>query len=738
MSQIKRRRPRHTNPTQPRVREKNRCVIETSATAPYNFIPLPHQIALIDKSPDQDTYKENGLTGYIECKITTESPTYIRGMLDIDHYRWLQNNEILDNPHEKEKLAKFFSTSEEKRDGLPLPSIPGSSLRGMLRNLVEVISYSRIHAVAKDPQIWFREVGRGGAMDNSYVKAIGAYGKKVCAGFLSQEGNRWYVEPALLPQEADPSLCDKTYCKVSESVIQTNKKYLPGFRSLYEDGYKLQKIPYKIRFSVNMQQIRGQRENIVAHLAQYKGNENKYDQTGYLICTGNMVNTRQRPVPYNQRHRKYYPIVLAPNLDEESKRILIEEDAVRFYKQNLTDKIKEDLDSNGCLYEGNIVFYVPPAHPDGEIIYFGHNPYFRVPLRKNGKDVSPWNFIPKFPLLEGKVDYVEAIFGADLDADIGERDLETEIKGKNLGPAGRVSFMNAKIDLAASSDSIWYRQPPRPEAPKILASPKATAYAHYLVQDSCIGTDLGLGEAHDHNPDGDKKKLANYSTSTSETEIRGHKLYWAKGTDPDYWADKEDLQNREKTLTRVITLNKGIVFKVKIKFRNLREKELGALLWALKLPAESGIYRHRIGMGKSLGMGVIQIEPKLYITDKEEQYKRLFEISNQTMNWYTPCQIVDDIQQYLDCFEEDIKKQILPKHLQTKAIKLSGLKRIEDFLSLLSWQPKMDDRKMKAWREETKYMDLQAFSELAVLPSPEKVIDCADKRSKHDQSRHIH
>ena len=50
----------------------------------------------------------------------------------------------------------------------------------------------------------------------------------------------------------------------------------------------------------------------------------------------------------------------------------------------------------------------------------------------------------------------------------------------------------------------------------------------------------------------------------------------------------------------------------------------------------------------------------------------------------------------------------------------------------------MNDDQKNAWRSETEYMDLKDFRELAVLPTPEKVIDCADRPSSHGRRRHIH
>ena len=110
-------RPKHTNSTNPRIKRnrEGRVIRETYAHAPYNFVPLAHKIAFTDKPLPQDSYHNNGLTGYIDCTIKTESPTYIRGMIDIENFRRLQEMDISEDITEKERLAKFFSTSQGKK-----------------------------------------------------------------------------------------------------------------------------------------------------------------------------------------------------------------------------------------------------------------------------------------------------------------------------------------------------------------------------------------------------------------------------------------------------------------------------------------------------------------------------------------------------------------------------------------------------------------------------------------------
>jgi CRISPR-associated protein (TIGR03986 family) len=65
-------------------------------------------------------------------------------------------------------------------------------------------------------------------------------------------------------------------------------------------------------------------------------------------------------------------------------------------------------------------------------------------------------------------------------------------------------------------------------------------------------------------------------------------------------------------MTELTALPKGTIFKnVKLRFHNLRQVELGALLWALTFGDKDNLQRprlrHRLGMGKPLGMGVVKI-----------------------------------------------------------------------------------------------------------------------------------
>src|SRR5947209_1573894 len=175
--------PEHQNPTYG----------DRIAIAPYNFVPLPEKIipAVSDARdlPDHDKYYAELRSGYFDVTLKTRSPLYIRGPLSAKDFsdqerdrqekdKELQGQEQDHQEKNKELQGKdkpeFFYTCDERT-----PVIPGSSLRGMLRGLLEIVSYGKMQWVSQK-QLFFRTVDK---------TAIGRYyrarmGERVETGFL--------------------------------------------------------------------------------------------------------------------------------------------------------------------------------------------------------------------------------------------------------------------------------------------------------------------------------------------------------------------------------------------------------------------------------------------------------------------------------------------------------------------------------------------------------------------------
>ena len=80
-----------------------------------------------------------------------------------------------------------------------------------------------------------------------------------------------------------------------------------------------------------------------------------------------------------------------------------------------------------------------------------------------------------------------------------------------------------------------------------------------------------------------------------------HRL--TQGQQPWKTADEEKNKNQKN---RIKPLRKELEFMFYIDFNNLNKWELGLLCYAVR-PMEG--FRHKIGMGKPLGLGTVRIDP---------------------------------------------------------------------------------------------------------------------------------
>ncbi len=295
---------------------------------------------------------------------------------------------------------------------------------------------------------------------------------------------------------------------------------------------------------------------------------------------------------------------------------------------------------------------------------------FRIPY-----DKPIIKFIPERLKEQEELDFADSIFGF----------IDEKLKKSS---AGRVFFSNAKCEY--SDGDIWLKEEP---IPVMLASPKPTTFQHYLVQDS----------NKKHDPD-NKNRLAHYNTpSPSETVIRGFKFYWHKKEVK--FEDPDKIDKSLKLYSLIKPIREGVTFNFRIYFDNLRDCELGALLWVLKLPSDK--YCHTLGMGKPLGMGAVKIEPKLFICKRKERYMRLFDGDN----WDLAVKEESSIQHFLEKFEKEVLEHLPPTEWGTPN-NLENVQRIKMFLKMLEWPgPNI---------EMTRYLKIEPneYKDRPVLPDP--------------------
>lgn len=645
--------PRQVNPTS----------LDRTATAPYNFVPLPERVFDVADGIEvrgekikpwemHDQFVPGTYSGSIEITIETLTPLFIRGSASQrDDGTWDQRD------------SRLRPDPYVTRDGRP--AIPGSSLRGMVRTLVEILSFSKIQPVS-GAKPFFRTVAKD-RIGQAYRDRLTAGGQKPRGGILHLQNGSATIEP-------------RNIVRVRRTTLQRLVPFQGGPN--YTPPWPQQSGSCWIRIeddSPDVSEIRLQSE---------RPNGSGW-RAGTLVLTGNAPE-KKREFVFLEPDGAVSPAIRVP---EAIWSRFHDDDQITNWQERafpLNQPPRTQRKAAGHLRDGEPVFFLiddqqkSDENPDG-LVFLGRAGMFRFPY-----DRRPEELIPR-ELREASIDLAEAIFGK-VDAAraiIGKADAARAIKG-------RVHF----------EDAVATDQPPAGGwfesllVPAILSAPKPTTFQHYLTQDGTKGRDQLTTYL-----DGDK------------TTIRGHKLYWHRwenGSDVsqirergNYESLLRDLQQSRPNDTQhtlIQPVKAGVRFAGRIHFENLTELELGALLHALELP--DGCC-HRLGMGKPLGLGSIRMSVCLKVVDRAARYRA----------WQSTGAREFDDRRLRNVFLE----AMLLHAGASKETFLNGqtgirqIARLDTLFRLLDWANRPSPAK-------TAYMQREAFGDRPVLPTPHHVM----------------
>lgn len=661
------------------------------AIAPYNFIELPEKVVEAELPlPEGNRYHPDYHTGRIECTLTTESPLYIRCGLTTEEFQ---------AGTEAKDLPEFFYTDPQSKSDRPV--IPGSTLRGMLRTLVEIISFSKIDRVSDEHRLFFRAVAANKNKESwgeEYKKYVDS--KKVKAGYLKKDSQGWYIQPARTEKGA-------TFAWVRETSIS-----LQNFKRLNDDNYQTQYIPVSYERADVDPNDRAKPKRLFAHNVECP--EIHPAKKGVLVTSGNMKQKEDSSSP-----RCNHCVVFAE--DKNSERLRIDDTAIAHYRNALTEFQKESpFDKDWGLFKleaekDRPVFYSDPGN-DKIVRFFGQSPNFRIPYSPegNGHATTVVDFIPENLKQLATIDLADAIFGW-----VKQESKDQKLpKGFDKQRAGRVFITDALYE--SSKNGIFYET--EPLTPHILSEPKPSYFPHYLVQ-----------------PTVDKIKVKHYASQPiTKTVIRGHKLYWHKGSNPDIKHPTPEDTKIQSQITKIKPINKGVTFKFDIYLENVSQVELGALLWVLSLSSdksqtletgkEGEKYCFSLGMGKPLGMGAVNIDYELHLSDRKERYKNLFNGTKWKTGEEDQSQTPEKEEKSVKAFEKYILDWICcqdyPKDRNREQLQhLKQLPRIEMLLAMLRCDPPN--------AKQTRYMTIEPdneYKDRPVLPTPLDVMGIPDNR----------
>jgi CRISPR-associated protein (TIGR03986 family) len=306
-------------------------------------------------------------------------------------------------------------------------------------------------------------------------------------------------------------------------------------------------------------------------------------------------------------------------------------------------------------------FYLEDS--SGGIEAIGHTGIFRLAYLYNVRDFSTQERI------SNHIDFSTSIFG----------NLERQSK---VFVEDAIALRNKDVELYG--EEIYLN---------ILQSPRPTSFQLYLEQPQLEKTP--------------RQNLHNWGTIGGR--IRGNKLYWHRPTSDDMrvkhsWVfntiNTTDFNKKKNLLAEPVRpVKKDQCFTSRIRFCNLSKAELGVLLIAIELPDKC---YHKLGMGKPLGLGSIQINSELVILNQSKRYQSLF--CNVSKTWETG---KDDLVKKEDCKEEFILliNKILSTNYQTLNDFWTDDERMKELKAMLQFSQNMINQ--EKWLEETSYMSIE-------------------------------
>lgn len=555
-----------------------------SARAPYNFIPLVGGEPLPDKIVSHDRYYLDKHTGHFDVTLETITPVFVRGMVTNEEHN--QGKEAKDQPE------PFILDGE--------PVIPGSTLRGMIRSLLEIITFGKMHFVS-DNKLVYRAIYYADALANTYrgiiTDVLGGkqfvYPSSRMHGGYLQKGNSesgWIIQPATVHYGESIALVDR------QDVLAAGIPEIPKLKT-YDVGVK----------PATKRTVHTGKEGVQLHIAQANGITSTAG-SGYEPATLIISNTVGK-IGGKGSNRRWYPAIYEADPTAESIPI-----PQRVWNDFIRDRdLNRGIVNRTIQKPGDVLFYLLDSQ--GGLVFFGPTMFFRVPYEN-----SIGSLIYDKPLASNFTDYADAMFGY-----VSERGTE---KRDPVAYAGRVSVTSAT--LADGQTDVVYNE--AYELRRTPGSPKPTTFQHYLEQPQGIQTT--------------KPDLHHYGVKNAR--IRGHKLYWRQNVDIEGLKRDNTDGKKEKIETKFHPVRKGITFTFRVYFENLTNAELGALAWVLTLDGDENLY-HMIGMGKPFGLGVVKLSPSLVITDVEARYRTLFDTNGA---WYMPLKEPAD---YIQVFKQALE-----------------------------------------------------------------------------------
>lgn len=517
---------------------------------PYNFVSLKDKNDVVDRGER----KLGTNTGKLVCKLKNKTPLFIMGESEQDS-----------KGHTKERFYR------EK--GIPI--IPASSLKGAIRNVIDVLTNSVIRNVE----------------DEKLEQRIGAGKFESVFGIiesLPENGKNGVIVEAERIKVKTKEKIEIGHKKFNfeDNGKEFSKKYnnkdgLIERVKLKDSIYNLKETEIKIKPGVTTV------EKLITNFEEYKNylTDNENGVQGVLWFSSPIFG-------------KIYEKLLIPKKNGRKFEFSKEEyEDFKYIIKQRAERIKngKDINSSTFYYDKNLEIGDPLLFEvkDGKIaehLAFSEIP--RLRYKFSPLDLVPEEFRPSDSLK--KLSFSERLFGTTGDTTKKDEEKKDEL----VTLSGRVFFEDAKNYKPEMIDNG------NPVTLKAFGEPHPTLTTFYL--------------------DNIEK---NYNENKG-VSIRGRKFYWhhkEKIGKPFSEYRKSVEMPKDKNGQNKFAYNSSLElmdinneFEFNVNFENLTDEELGVLIYAIEL--EDGLL-HKIGKGKAFGFGSCKIEIKEFLLENRDKYK---------------------------------------------------------------------------------------------------------------------
>lgn len=511
----------------------------TMIKAPYNFVPLSNWIfspSWADQA-SQDIPFADGVSGSLSVTLTTHSPLLVGGKIT-------PADDISKAPQQVE-------FAHDPVSGVPL--IPGSSLKGMLRSVIEIAAFGKMARI-NDRRYGVRDL----ATKNFYSRRMGI----PKAGFLRFEQGKWVLTPcqwAKIKQRDYVSwagISEENWLKGGESSAIHRYALLNKVKKLHSQaGYYPKQLTVKTEIDPDAYPVDG-KKTLRAQIVPG-------GKPAFLVVTGQPTTKGAKNFDkLKELKAKQNDFVF---FDVESNALSVSERVIQDFLFINDTRNPQNKEPTWEFWQNKIsnkpgipVFWKEDA--DGQVESMGLSSMYRLAYKLSVHDAlgntssghQDMRIMDLAETMFGRVDELDSV-------------------------RGRINITSARATRYEYGKSVN----------TVLGSPKSTYYPNYLIQ----------------NP-GNREYVTMFDDGAM---LRGWKRYPIRDNTEGPVLDSDI---GYKVRVDLKPVSKGADFSFRIHFHNLKPEELGALLWACEWGGDREL-RHSLGMGKSLGFGACSLQAKV-------------------------------------------------------------------------------------------------------------------------------